>query len=242
MRLLSLIIALLLAVPVLAADYAREKKWAEEVLPAVLTGDPVWLELGNGHKYLTLYTEAANAKAGVIVVHGMGVHPDWGLIAPLRQRLPDMGYATLSVQMPVLKAEAKGEDYPATFDEAAERLAHAVAFMKAKGYKKIVLVTHSMGCRMTARYLEKNPGADVAAWVAIGAPASLDYSKLKIPVFDLYGENDLPAVLEGVKARAKGLSGNKKSAQSMAPKADHFFEGKDEQLLVLVKDFLDKAL
>lgn len=242
MRVLALIFTLLIALPVLAADYARERKWADEVLPAVLTGDPVWLELAQGHKFLTLYTEAAKAKAGVIVVHGMGVHPDWGLIAPLRQRLPDLGYATLSVQMPVLKAEAKGEDYPPTFDEAAARIKVAVDFMKAKGYKKIALVTHSMGCRMTARYFEKNPGDGLAAWVAIGAPATLDYGKLKLPVLDLYGENDLPAVLQTAKSRAKGLTGHKKSTQIVAPKADHFFEGRDEQLVGLVKDYLDQTL
>ncbi len=242
MRLLALIFTLMFALPAIASDYAREKKWAEEVLPAVLTGDPVWLELATGHKFLTLYTEAPHAKAGVIVVHGMGVHPDWGLIAPLRQRLPDLGYATLSVQMPVLKADAKGEEYPATFDEAADRIKTALEFMKAKGYKKIALVTHSMGCRMTARYFERNPNAGVDAWVAIGAPAALNYSKLKFPVMDLYGENDLPQVLEAAKVRGKGLSGNKKSTQAIAPKADHFFEGRDDQLVGMVKDYLDKTL
>lgn len=242
MRLFVLFISLLLALPAFASDFEREKKWADEVLPSVLTGDPVWLELSNGHKFLSLYTEAPNAKAGVIVVHGMGVHPDWGLISALRQRLPDLGYATLSVQMPVLKADAKGEDYPATFDQAADRLKIALDFMKAKGYKKVVLVTHSMGCRMTARFLERNPKADVAAWVAIGAPAALNYGKLKFPILDLYGEHDLPQVLQAAKARAKGLGGNPKSAQAVAPKADHFFEGRDEQLVGLVKDYLDKAL
>lgn len=242
MRLLALILTLMFALPAFSADYAREKKWADEVLPAVLTGDPVWLELSAGHKFLTLYTEASNAKAGLIVVHGMGVHPDWGLIAPLRQRLPDMGYATLSVQMPVLKADAKGNEYPPTFDEAAERIKTALDFMKAKGYKKIALVTHSMGCRMTARFLEKHPNANVDTWVAIGAPAALNYGKLKFPVMDLYGENDLPQVLEAAKTRAKGLSGNKKSMQVMAPKADHFFNGHDDQLVYLVRDYLDKTL
>lgn len=242
MRVLSLIFAFLIALPALAADYAREKKWADEVLPAVLTGDPVWLELARGHKFLTLYTEAPNAKAGLIVVHGMGVHPDWGLIAPLRQRLPDLGYATLSVQMPVLKADAKGDDYPPTFDEAAERIRIALDFMKAKGYGKVVLVSHSMGSRMAARFLEQHPKADLAAWVAIGASAALDYGKLKFPVMDLYGENDLPQVLQTAKQRAKGLGGNKKSVQVVAPKADHFFEGRDEQLVGLVKDYLDKTL
>lgn len=242
MRFLTMLMVLCLALPASASDYAREKKWADEVLPSVLTGDPVWLELSSGHKFLTLFTPANNPKAGVIVIHGMGVHPDWGLIGPLRQQLPEHGYSTLSVQMPVLKADAKQEEYPATFDEAADRIKTAVEFMAAKGYQKIVLVTHSMGSRMTARYLERNPKAGVAAWVAIGAPAALDYSKLKFPVLDLYGENDLPQVLKAAKARAKGLRGNAKSAQIVAPKADHFFEGKDALLLENVLSYLDKAL
>ncbi|MEW5788257.1 MAG: alpha/beta fold hydrolase [Pseudomonadota bacterium] len=242
MRITALLLGLLLALPALSADYAREKKWADEILPSVLTGDPVWLEVPTGHKYLTLYTPATAAKAGVVVVHGMGVHPDWGLIGPLRQQLPDQGYATLSVQMPVLAAEAKGEEYPATFGEAAERLKVALDFMKAKGYAKVVLVTHSMGSRMTAHFLEQNPKADVAAWVAIGAPAALNYAKLKFPVLDLYGENDLPAVLKAAKDRAIGLKRNPRSAQMVAPQADHFFEGRDAQLLELVKTYLDKTL
>lgn len=245
MRLFALLLSVLIALPALSADYAREKKWADEVLPAVLTGDPVWLELSRGHKFLTLYTEATNAKpakAGVIVVHGMGVHPDWGLIAPLRQNLPEHGYATLSVQMPVLKADAKGDDYLPTFDEAAERIQVALDFMKAKGYGKVALVTHSLGSRMTARFFETHPNAGVDAWVAIGASGPLNYSKLKTPVLDLYGENDLPQVLQHARARAQSLTGNARSAQVVAPKADHFFEGRDAQLLGLVQDFLDKRL
>jgi pimeloyl-ACP methyl ester carboxylesterase len=242
MRLLTLFFALLFALPAFASDYARERKWADEVLPAVLTGDPVWLEQSGGHRFLTLYTEASKAKAGVIVVHGMGVHPDWGLISPLRQRLPDAGYATLSVQMPVLKADATGEDYPPTFDEAAERIAIAVAFMRAKGYGKIALVSHSMGSRMVARYLERQPNSGMAAWVAIGYPAQMDYNMLKFPVMDLYGENDLPQVLQAAKARAKGSSSNTNWIQVAAPRADHFFENREDELVGLVKGFLDKML
>lgn len=242
MRLIAFFMSLLMTLPALSADYAREKKWADEVLPAVLTGDPVWLELSRGHKFLTLYTPAPNAKAGVIVVHGMGVHPDWGLIGPLRQSLPDQGYATLSVQMPVLKADAKGEDYLPTFDEAAERIQVALDFMKVKGYGKVALVTHSLGSRMTARFFELHTNAPVDTWVAIGASGPLNYGKLKMPVLDLYGENDLPQVLQHAKARAQSLTGNPRSTQLVAPKADHFFEGRDTQLLGLVKDYLDKNL
>lgn len=148
MRRAALLLALLLSLPVLASDLAREKKWADEILPAVLVGDPVWLELPSKHRFLGLHAEPAKPKAAVIVVHGIGVHPDHGVISPLRQRLVDAGYTTLSIQMPVLAADAKGDDYLPLFDEAALRMEKAADFLQAKGYRKIGLVSHSPGaCR-----------------------------------------------------------------------------------------------
>ena len=77
-------------------------------------------------RFLGLLAGPSQAAAGAVVVHGMGVHPDWELIGVLRSRLAEQGYRTLSVQMPVLAADAKGEDYPALFGDAAERLADLV--------------------------------------------------------------------------------------------------------------------
>lgn len=241
MRKLLALAALLTGLNAWAADYGREQKWADEVLPAVLVGDPVWLTQANGHRFLGLYTPAEKAKAGLVVVHGLGVHPDWGLVGALRQQLPEAGYATLSVQMPVLAADAKGDAYPPTFDEAAERLRLAVQFLKDKGHAKVAIVAHSLGTRMTYHYLTGTPGAPVAAWAAIGASAPLDLAALRMPVLDLYGQNDLPQVLANAGARAAGLK-QRGSAQVVVPGADHFFEGKDAALLQQVRGWLDKVL
>lgn len=241
MRHLAVLLALCVGVSAQAADYAREKKWADEILPAVLVGDPVWIEGLKGHKFLGLHTPAAKAKAAVIVVHGIGVHPDWGLISHLRQHLPDHGYSTLSIQMPVLAADARGDAYPPTFPDATERLKRAVAWLKAKGEKKVAIVSHSLGSRMTYVYLNGAGGREVAAWVSIGSPGAEDWSKLRLPVLDLYGENDLPAVLDNAGKRSKALK-NPKSAQIKAAGADHFFEGQDAALLEYVRDYLDKTL
>ena len=109
MRIPILLFALFFAPLALGADYEREKRWADEITPGLIVGDVVYLQTSNGHKFLNLYTEAAKAKAAVIVVHGIGIHPDWGVIGMLRTRLAEQGYTTLSVQMPVLAADAKGE-------------------------------------------------------------------------------------------------------------------------------------
>ena len=107
-------------------DYAREQRWAQEITPAILVGEALHLKLASGREFLAIYTSAPKPRAALIVVHGLGLHPDWGLVNTLRSQLPDAGYATLSVQMPVLAAEARPQDYAGTFPEAGDRLRAAL--------------------------------------------------------------------------------------------------------------------
>src|SRR5206468_6334153 len=104
-------------------DYMREERWAREVVPSLVVGDAVYLATPARSKVLAiLTTPAATSKGSVILVHGLGVHPDFGVTGALRSQLADMGYTTLSVQMPVLAADAPRDDYRATFPEAGNRL------------------------------------------------------------------------------------------------------------------------
>jgi pimeloyl-ACP methyl ester carboxylesterase len=226
------------------ADYAREQRWANEITPAILVGDPVYLAQKSGHKFLAIWTPNAKATAGVIVVHGLGVHPEWGLINPLRSQLADQGYATLSVQMPVLMADLRADAYPPLFPEAAERLALAVAFLRDKGLKRVAIVSHSMGARMTNHFLNQPGDARVDAWVSIGIPSG-EYTRpetFRAPVLDLYGEKDFPVLLENAGKRAAAIRGIRGSAQLQVPGADHFFAGMENDLVRHVRLFLDQRL
>lgn len=229
-----------LAVYAGAADYARERKWADEILPSLVVGDPVMLQTPRGHhKFLTLFTPADTGRAA-IVVHGMGIHPDWGMVGTLRTALADHGVATLSIQMPILAADARGEDYPPTFPEAAERIAEAAAFLKARGYERLAIVSHSMGSRMSRVYLAGEPDPAIRAWASLGIPAG-DYAGLKLPVLDMYGDNDLPPVLAGAIARKQSLSAPG-SRQLKIGRADHFYTGRESEMVAAVADFLDATL
>lgn len=235
------LVALLLAISTAAfaaSDYVREKKWADEIMPGIVVGDPIYLTQKNRHRFLAIYTEAASAKIAVVLVHGMGIHPDSGMIGRLRQRLVDQGYATLSIQMPVLAADAKYDAYLAVFPEAVERMQLALAYLKDKGYKKTAIVSHSMGSHMSHVYMIKNPDA-VSGWISLGMPSTEVYDKVKTPVLDLYGENDLPQVLSGAAKRKASLKGNAASKQRVIPGADHFYASQEDAMLQAVKDFLD---
>lgn len=233
-------LAQFLALPSLASDYEREKKWAEVIVPGIVVGDAIYLKQANQHEFLTLYTPVKDANSAVILAHGIGVHPDWDLIGVLRTSLADKGYTTLSVQMPVLKNEAKVEDYPPTFPEASERLKLAVDFLKSKGYATIAIVSHSLGSWMTYAYLTSHPDSAVKAWVASGVAADVDFSRLKLPVLDLYGENDFPEVLANAAKRKQALAGKPGAQQKMIPGADHFYTGFDTELVKAVTDYLGR--
>src|SRR5512143_2651422 len=222
------------------ADYAREKKWADEVVPGLVVGDPVYLQTPRGHhKFLALFTPVEGTKAA-IVVHGMGIHPDWGMIGTLRTELADRGFATLSIQMPILAADAKAEAYPPTFPEAAERIAEAVAFLKAKGYTQIAIVSHSMGSRMSRVYVAGKPDPAVKSWASLGL-SQADYKSVKLPVLDLYGDNDLPPVLARAAQRKRSLAA-KGSRQVVISHADHFYTGRESEMVAAVADFLNATL
>jgi len=235
----------LLALPLLGvaweADYAREQRWADEVAPGVVVGDPVFLETPRGHhKFLTLFTPAESDGKAAIVVHGLGIHPDWGMVGALRTELADLGFTTLSIQMPVLAADAKGDAYPPTFPEAVERIGEAVAFLKAKGYDRIAVVSHSMGSRMSWEYFAGQPDPAIVSWASLG-PSFKDYSSFKLPILDLYGENDLPAVLKNAEMRKASLT-NPAANQSVIAHADHFYTGHEHEMVEAVANFLRSTL
>lgn len=241
MRLFILLLILLAAGQFAqAADYGREQRWADEILPAVLDGNPVWLEQTGGHKFLGLLIEASKPRAAVILVHGMGVHPDFGINNALRTRLAEQGYTTLSIQMPVQAADAVPGDYVETFPEASERIGKAAAFLKAKGYDKIALISHSLGGRMARTYFVTNKLSPVKAWAALSMGFD-DFKGVSVPVLDIYAEQDHPPVLKIVAAHKRTLT-NRASVQRMLSDTGHFYEGKEVEVTNLVREWLDKSL
>src|SRR5688500_16979663 len=107
-----------------AQDYARERRWEAEIVPGLVVGDAIKLRTAAGHEFLALLAEAKDAKGAVVLADGRNVHPDHGLIGALRMRLAERGYTTLSIQLPILGADAQKveEYYPRLFPEAGERL------------------------------------------------------------------------------------------------------------------------
>jgi alpha/beta superfamily hydrolase len=220
-------------------DYEREARWEQEVIPAIVVGDAIHLATATRPRVLAIVTApTGSAKGAVIVLHGLGVHPDWGLIGALRARLADDGYLTLSVQMPVLAADVSRDDYGVTLPEAGERIAAAIRYLSARGLAKIAIVSHSYGATMANAYLARPGHAAIAAWIPMGMFGSFE-APPKQPILDIVAERELPQVRASAPLRSGALPRDACSRALTIPRADHYFETARSELAAAIAAFLD---
>jgi pimeloyl-ACP methyl ester carboxylesterase len=233
-----------------ASDLAKEKRWADQVVDSIMDGEAVWLNDG-AHDFLGIYTGADEDRArAVVVMHGIGIHPNWQqVILPLRVELAAHNWSTLSIQMPVLANEAELAEYAPLFDEVAPRIDAAIGFLKANGAKEVVLIGHSLGAAMAAYYLSASK-RDVQGFVAIGMAGAgdprmngvLSLEKITLPVLDIYGGEDLEGVLANTRARttAAQKAGNSNFTQVEVAGSNHFFDGREDELVEAVAAWLEE--
>lgn len=221
-------------------DYEREKRWSDQIVPAILVGDVVWLKQKSGHEFLAIYTKAEKPRGAVIIGHGRGWNPDYELYGTLRVKLAEQGYTTLAIQLPVLGPGAKVGDYLPTYPDAEERYALAVRYLQDNGFDKIAIVSHSLGATMANQYLIHANSTPVKAWVFIGIINGLEEMfRIKIPVLDVFGSKDWEITQVGAYERKKQIDKVPGSEQVIVPDAQHFFEGREEELVKVLVEFLD---
>lgn len=236
--------------PASASDTAKEARWAEQIVDSLLDGDEAWLDDGSGHEFLGIYTEAdSSTERAVILVHGIGVHPNWpDVIYPLRMALLDHDVTSLSIQMPILANEAEDAEYADLFVEVPARFDAAISYLQEQGHREITIVAHSLGATMSAYYMERSDTDAIDSLVIIGMPKAQAYpgniaalEKIQVPIFDLYGSKDLPAVLETAEQRARsaGKIPEREYSQVSVGGANHFFQGHESELQVQVLGWLD---
>lgn len=234
-----------------AADLAREQRLAEQTVDAILDGDPVDLVAGD-HTFLGIFMDAetAPAKGAVLILHGRGTHPDWSQVAnPLRVTLPADGWATLSLQMPVLAKDAKFYDYVAVFPEAIPRIDAGIAFLREQGHERIILVAHSCGVHMSMAWISTHGDDDIAAYVGIGMGATdykqpmqspFPFNRIQVPFLDVHGSNDYPAVQRMSKDIGTFICDmHPASSQFTIEGADHYFDDHNDELSNTISNWLD---
>lgn len=226
----------------LASDEKRESDLADSINKTLTLGKAVWLE-AEGKKFLGLYrqTEKATSKGTAIILHDIDGHPNQQqLIYDLRTFLPEHGWTTLALQMPLREVGAEQEEYYALFPEAAARIQAGIRYAKDNGATKVVVLGYGLGGLM-AVYTLSEQAVDISALIAISlsVPTTENQSaqtlelikKIKIPLLDIYGAVDVPNVTETARERRAAAKDNPRYRQVKINDEDHTYQH-DEGLLV----------
>lgn len=234
------------------ADRDHEQYMAERVLENLQHGQPIWLS-DNRHDFLALYQPVfgVRPKQAVLLVHGMGGHPDWPeVIQPLRTRLPGRGWSTLSLQMPVLAPSESFDEYGATIPETIRRIAAGIEYLRKRDYASVFIIGYSYGAVGALSYLVEKPDADGLVTIGVLAREFLQpqidvtalLSRISLPVLDVYGGRDFPEVIRKAQDRrhAARSHGNTDFRQAVVEGADHYFTGQEDTLLRIIVDWLDR--
>lgn len=238
-------------------DQDRERAIAEKLTEDLESGDVIWLSQGN-QEFPGIFTPPdtnwhPNAKQeAVILLHGMGGHPDWPVvISPLRKFFNLAGWTSLSIQLPVLSAETPLSEYGITVREAARRIKSGVEYLHDNGYAIIVVAGYGFGAATAAWYLANDGEDNVCAFAGISMHArkflnpQLDLTgslgKLHIPVLDIYGSNDLKAVTQTADDRRLAIreNGNSFFTQISIDDTDQYYTHKDRVLFDSIKHWLE---
>ena len=250
----ALVLAGLSPVSLPAAGNAYERDLAEALMQRVERGEAVWLTTGTD-RFPGIYSQQLSEKAqgAALVLHGMGGHPDWPeVIAPLRLQLPEHGWATLSILLPVLEAGEPLSAYGETIARASSRIGAAVRYLRDKKFLNIVIIGQSFGATAGAYYLAGS-GTGIQAFVGISMQdydflqprldLSSTLSHIDIPILDLYGSRDYNEVLRlAEQRRLEAKKRNRRQYQQIAiDGADHNFSGLENVMIRRLRGWLDKA-
>jgi len=211
-----------------------------------------------GQEFIALYREpeeTANVRGAAIIAPPMGAHADWPeVITPLRIRLPETGWATLSLQMPLLPPGSPLSEYGETVLEAGNRLTAAVRYLRQKQFINVIFIGYGFGAAIGADFLANNPGHNIDAFIGISMQSHdflnprlkllSDLEVIDIPILDLYAGNDRSKVLGQIDDRrlAGRKNGRRVYDQIMIVDADRFYTGFENVIIDHIKDWLEKNI
>ncbi|MFT5132782.1 MAG: alpha/beta superfamily hydrolase [Gammaproteobacteria bacterium] len=252
------LLLILLVCPAIAMGYnsSYEERIAKQLAEGKPEKEVVWLK-ASGREFIALYQDykSLQPKGAVILLHAMGGHPDWPeVVSPLRNLLPELGWATLSLQMPVLSPEESIADYGKTLGDAKLRIDAAVQQLRDRRFLNIVVIGYSFGAATAVHTLSGNEIKNVNAFVGISMQAQQflnpklkllrELETVSIPMLDIYGSRDTLEVRREVHDRrlAARKNGNSAYQQMVIEGADHYFTGLIEVLVKRINGWLAKSL
>jgi hypothetical protein len=220
------------ATPDVRSDHARERRWRAEYEPGLVLGEVIELQgLAGAPRFAAIWTPAATgtslASAGVVLLHGIGTHPDHGLTGHLRQSLADQGFATLSIQAPILDMTGISDAgiYSGLMPDAIARIESAIAELRRRGLTRAFGVGHTTGSWMLNEFLRRS-SVPMEAWAALGHTGNLaSLGSRRVATLDVTAGRGVAVALRAAPQRAALIEQwDARSRQLLLPNADLSFD------------------
>lgn len=202
----------------------------------------------------------------VVLFHDLGKQYETrDVITPLRHALPNYGWSTLTLtlDLPVnanvllsTKLEQNDEQQVDTGTEQSadetsmpavsneQRIQAALAFLEAKGIKRILFLGHGDGGKVAIDTVSKSL-LPISGLILVNTSETVEQltEGLRIPILDIYGSNALAGTETAVKKRALQMKRNKNTAyvSRKVIGANHVFYGLDTMLSQHLRGWLKKS-
>ena len=234
-------------------DSDREALIAYRLSEELQSGELVWLKSPGGQSVAAVFTSAGPylRPTAVILLHGMGAHPDWPvIISPLRKHLAKEHWSSLSIQLPVLANDQPVADYGRTLKESSRRIRMGVEYLIKRNYRDIVLIGYGFGAMSALEYIVNRDRQHIAAFAGISMLARkfleprvdmLAYlERAELPILDIYGSDDMNFVVKTADDRRLYASKTttKYITQRMVEGADHYYTGHEQTVFGLITKWL----
>jgi len=207
------ILTILPCTPLSASNLWKEDEIAQQIQNIIPEKEIVWLETDSRQPTLALYREPAitDIQGAVVILHDIGHQPNWAqVVEPLRIQLPQNGWHTLSVQMPIPDRIWQFNSPVDIYSASINRLKSAITYLQTKNVNHLILIAHGDSAALAAHYLSTSQHP-FSAFVAISITQNIDVTdwrnisqsmkSLNLATLDIYAEHDKPSVIASKQLR-----------------------------------------
>ncbi len=240
-----------IALPLWAApNQVEEARLTVELGENWRPGQVVRISLDTGD-FLAVYDPArtSSARGAVVFLPEAGARADSRIADALRAYLPAHGWEVLSLQLPVLEPEAEPKEYQSLLPNGLARLEAAVDWLQSRGSGSIAAVGHGWGGLVLLNALAgQAPKLKAGVLLSLAWPEGADdqvqswLQAVRIPVLDVYAEQDHPQIKAAALARHLQLKDKPAYRQLRFSATDHAYYARLELLAKRIDGWLRRAL
>ena len=195
-----------------SSNYYLEEKISQSLKKTEKSENIVWLKTAEKKEILALLSPSntVDLQGGVIILADLYQNPDWPVtVHGLRKHLPNFGWDTLSVQLPIPVAHPNNAELDKAYELTRQRIESAIAYFKARNINNINMIGINQSANFTLKYAETLPATDkqiqsivcIRAYDSDWLISSELVKNIAIPLLDIYPEHDSDIILESAKKR-----------------------------------------